>query len=342
MTEIIEIDGAIGGGSVLRLGVPLAIALGKSLRITNIRQVRERRKGIQVQHLTGLTFLSQLTGSQLLGASIGSSELFLTPGKNLPPMNILPKINIPTAAAVSLVIQILSNYVFASKNPLAFEFEGGGTHVKHSPNFDILMKVNKPLFELFGLRMHIQLQRPGFYPKGGAKGRVFLEPIPVPKTILTSGELKHIEVISSASDSLRSQKIAEKQLTGFRSILSYNQGFSGYAEADDSGSTCSSILSFEGNSLKGLAVVGTKNSSPNEIGKEAAKITQDEIENTASVDEQLADQLILPLAFAPSGSSYTFDKIYEHVETNLGVMRYFLGDIFKLEKEEKIYRLTRL
>ena len=120
------------------------------------------------------------------------------------------------------------------------------------------------------------------------------------------------------------------------------EGFSGYAEADDSGSTCSSILSFEGNSLKGLAVVGTKNSSPNEVGKEAATITKDEIQNTASVDEQLADQLILPLAFAPSGSSYTFDKIYEHVETNLGVMRHFLGDIFKLEKEENIYRLTRL
>ncbi|MFX1508027.1 MAG: RNA 3'-terminal phosphate cyclase, partial [Promethearchaeota archaeon] len=108
MSEIVEIDGTIGGGSVLRLGVPLAIALGKSLRVTNIRQVRERRKGIQIQHLTGLNFLSQLTGSQLLGGSIGSSEIYLTPGNIAPPMDVLPKLQVPSAAAVSLIIQILS------------------------------------------------------------------------------------------------------------------------------------------------------------------------------------------------------------------------------------------
>ena len=98
MAEIVEIDGTIGGGSVLRLGVPLAIALGKSLRITNIRQVRERRKGVQIQHLAGLNILSQLTGSQLIGASIGSSEIYLTPGINSPPMTVLPKIQIPTSS----------------------------------------------------------------------------------------------------------------------------------------------------------------------------------------------------------------------------------------------------
>ena len=342
MTEIIEIDGTIGGGSVLRLGIPLAIALGKSLRITNIRQVRERRKGLQIQHLTGLNFLSQLTGSQIMGATIGSSEIYLTPGKKSPPVDMLPRIEIPTAAAVSLIIQILSNYVFVSRKPLAFEFEGGGTHVAHSPNFDILLQVNKPLFELFGLRMHIQLLRPGFYPSGGAKGRVMLEPITFSKVILQTGKVQSVEVISSATVPLRSKKVAERQLSGFRRTLKPDKEFAGYADANDQGFACSAIIRYEGNSLKGIAQVGSQKVTPEDLGKKTAKETSKEKLSQAVVDEQMADQLILPLALSPIGSSYTFDTLYEHVETNLKVITHFFGDVLNLQKEQSVYRLTRV
>ncbi|MFX1507887.1 MAG: RNA 3'-terminal phosphate cyclase, partial [Promethearchaeota archaeon] len=258
-----------------------------------------------------------------------------------PPMDVLPKLQVPSAAAVSLIIQILSNYVFASKKPLAFEFEGGGTHVAHSPNFDILLLVNKPIFELFGVRMHIQLLKPGFFPKGGAQGRIMFEPIPFTKIILSTGEVKSIEVISNAAASLRSQQTAQKQLNGFRSILQPSKELAGYAEADNPGYACSSIIKYEGNSLKGLAMVGSQSSTPEDIGKETARMTQKELQNPATVDEQLADQLILPLAMAPSGSSYTFDKLYEHVETNLKVIRHLMGEVLDLQPEEKIYRLSR-
>ncbi|OLS26803.1 MAG: RNA 3'-terminal phosphate cyclase [Candidatus Heimdallarchaeota archaeon LC_3] len=341
MSEIIEIDGTIGGGSVLRLGIPLAIALGKSLRITNVRQVKERRKGLQVQHLTGLNFLTQLTGSQLLGASIGSPEVYLTPGNTTPPPNFLPKIQVPTSAAVSLIIQIVSNYVFASRKPIGFEFEGGGTHVSYSPNFDVLLQVNKPLFEMFGLKMHIQLVKPGFFPQGGAMGRVYMEPVPLSKTILTSGEIESIDVISSASSSLRAQKVAEKQISGFKSVLKPDRTFAGYADSVNPGYACSGIIKYKSKSFKGVAKVGGQNDSPIDIGKETAKMTKDERDNPASVDEQLADQLILPLAFAPSGSQYTFDKMYEHVDTNLKVIKYLMGDILDLQKENGIFFLTK-
>ena len=117
--------------------------------------------------------------------------------------------------------------------------------------------------------------------------------------------------------------------------------FAGYAEADNPGYVCSSIIKYEGNTLKGLAMVGSQSSTPEDVGKETAIMTQKELHNPGTVDEQLADQLILPLAMAPSGSSYTFDKLYEHVETNLKVINAFLGDILNLQKENAIYRLTK-
>ena len=345
MSSHIDLDGTIGGGSVIRLAIPLAIAMGKSLRVTNIRQLKERRTCLQIQHLTGFDFLAQLTGSQLMGNTIGSPELFLTPGKLTPPTNFLPKIKIDTSAAVSLIIQILSNYVFASRKPIGFEFEGGGTHIKHSPNFDILQQVNKPLFELFGVRLHIQLVRPGYYPQGEGLGRVFLEPIPAPtsKIVLTTGNVKSIEVYSYASSNLRAQQVAEKQLSGFKSVLKPTKEYTGYATATSSGYSCSVVVKYTGNSIKGIAEIGGQSDSPEEVGKETALLTKKTIENVATVDEQLADQLILPLAFAPSGSEYTFDNMYEHVNTNLTVIKQILGDnVIKVQKEGMIYRLTKI
>lgn len=343
MVKIIEIDGSIGGGSVLRLGIPLAIALGYELRITNVRQF-STPPGLQVQHLTGLNFLTQLTGSQLLGANIGSSELYLIPGSTPPPMNHLPKIQVPTAAAISLIIQTLSNYVFASRLPLAFEFEGGGTHVSYSPNFDVLLHVNKPLFEYFGLRLHIQLQRPGFYPKGGALGKVMMEPIPFSKLVLKSSAVKEIDIISSASEDLRVKKVAEAQIRGFLSVFkSVNKKFAGYAQTPSSGFACSAIIRYTGNSLKGIAGIGDKKTSGEENGRKTAEETIEELKNPASVDEQLADQLILPLCFTPSGSSYTFDKMHAHVKTNLEVVKRILGDILDLNylESEELFLLRK-
>ncbi|MHA2096076.1 MAG: RNA 3'-terminal phosphate cyclase, partial [Candidatus Hodarchaeales archaeon] len=166
--------------------------------------------------------------------------------------------------------------------------------------------------------------------------------IPFSKVILTTGSMANIEVFSSAAASLRAQKTSEKQLSGFRSILKPNKEFAGYAEADNPGSACSAIIKYDGNSLKGVAQVGRQSSAPEDLGKETAKMTSQEIRNPATVDEQMADQLILPLAFAPSGSSYTFEKLYEHVETNLKIIKHFLGDILELKKEGTVYRLIKL
>lgn len=345
MSSHIDIDGTIGGGSVIRLAIPLALALNKSIRVTKIRQVKERRTGLQIQHLTGLNFLAQLTGSQLMGNTIGSPELYLTPGNLTTPTDFLPKIKVESAAAISLIVQILSNYVFASRKPIMFEFEGGGTHIRHSPNFDILLHVNKPLFELFGVRLHIQLTRPGYYPVGGALGRIFLEPITPPqqKVILTTGPVKSIEVFSYASADLKSKLVAEKQLSGFKSILNPTKEYTGYANASSSGYSCSAVVKYEANSIKGIAEIGGQSDSPEDIGRKTAELTKKTIDNVATVDEQLADQLILPLAFAPSGSEYTFDNMYEHVNTNITVIKQILGEnVIKVQKEGTLYRLTKI
>ncbi|MCH8905845.1 MAG: hypothetical protein IH840_02060 [Candidatus Heimdallarchaeota archaeon] len=335
------IDGGVGGGSVLRVGVPLALALNKSINVINVRRKRKRR-GLRTQHLTGLQLLCQLTGSYLEGGAIGSSEITVRPNFTFVSPNKHPMIQLPTSAAVSLIIQTLSNYVFASRKPIGFDFIGGGTHVSFSPNFDVLLHANKPLFEMFGLRLHIQLMKPGFYPIGGGMGRIYMEPVPFSKIELQGGKVEEIFVISNGSSDLRRDTIAEKHVAGFKSVFPEARSSVGYADAESSGSSCSAIIKFDSGAIKSVARMGGSGLDPVDVGRRTAQAAQKEIKSPAALDEQLSDQLILPLAYSPSGSTYTFEKIYPHIEANLDVVNQILGDVIKLEQNDGYYSLFKI
>ncbi|OLS24111.1 MAG: RNA 3'-terminal phosphate cyclase [Candidatus Heimdallarchaeota archaeon LC_2] len=338
----IVIDGSIGGGSVLRVGVPLAIALNKPIHVYNIRQHRQK-KGLRTQHLTGLQLLCQLTGSVLEGGSIGSSQIKVYPHQIFVPDKQHPMIQLPTSAAVSLIIQTISNYVFVSGKPIGFDFVGGGSHVNWSPNFDILMGVNKPLFEMFGLKMHIQLMKPGFYPEGGSMGRIYLEPTAKSKVILESGKVTEIEVISNASNHFRNDKVAERQIAGFKSIIpEVTKELVGYADSVSMGSACSAIIRYETGTIKGVARIGQEGLKPEDIGRRTAKAANVEIANKGSLDEQLADQLLLPLAFLPSGSQYSFERMFPHIDANFKVVQHILGNVLKIWKENEVFYVEKI
>lgn len=340
---MIELDGKLGGGSVLRVGIPLALALGKPIHIINIRHARPR-KGLQTQHLVGINMLSTLTGCQIHGATIGSSEITVIPGipqRAITPQN-LPKIQIPTAASVALVIQTLSNYAFAARRAVGFEFSGGGSHVNFSPNFDVLVRVNAKLFELFGLKMWVQLLKPGFYPKGGALGRIYMQPISFEKINLDASEFVGIDLVSNASSSLQSRKIAERQINGFKSVISdVDEVFSGYAPSLSPGSSLSAIIKYQ-NSIKAVARNGDPRLNPEELGERTARATQKELRSKAAVDEQIADQLLVPLAFSPVGSSYTFEKMVQHIDTNLKVIKQILGDQLTVTQDDDYFMVQRV
>lgn len=339
--DTIVIDGSIGGGSVLRVGVPLAIALNKPIHVYNIRQHRQK-KGLRTQHLTGLQLLCQLTGSVFEGDSIGSSEITIYPHQIFVPDKQHPMIQLPTSAAVSLIVQTLSNYVFVSQKPIGFDFVGGGSHVNWSPNFDVLMEVNKPLFEKFGLRLHAQLMKPGFYPEGGAMGRIYMEPLDRKKVVLETGEVEAIDIISNASTHLRNQKTAERQIAGFKSVIpDVKKELVGYADSVSSGSACTSIIRYDSGTVKGVARIGQDGIKPEDTGRRAAQAAKKEIANKGSLDEQLADQLILPLALLPSGSKYSFERIFPHIDANYKVVKSILGDVLHMWQEDDIYYLEK-
>lgn len=65
------------------------------------------------------------------------------------------------------------------------------------------------------------------------------------------------------------------------------------------------------------------------VGKQAAKSLHDFIKSGAAVGRHLADQLLLPMALAGSGS-FTTMVSDNHVPTNIGVIEKFLPVRFEI------------
>lgn len=340
----IEIDGSIGGGSVLRVAVPLALGIKKSIRINNIRANR-KNPGLRQQHLLGLELLAEITGSKLHGGAVGSTTIEFIPNqsnKHKPKVQI----NIPTAASVSLILQALSNYAFVSRNDLELVFDGGGSHTNWSPNLDYVKYVTNPIFQKFGQTIEIHLVRTGFYPKGGANGIIKVKTQSSGSLInLEGSKAKNIEIILVASDKLQKANVLERQLTHLSDNLGKEYNImtnSRYEDTASVGTSVTVILKHSSSVPKGISKLGEKGVSSEKI---AARIYEEyikNISNLSAVDEYMADQLILPLAFCKSGSSITIPSVTKHVRVNLDIVNSILGKCIKVQENSDFSRLTRL
>ena len=76
----IQIDGSQGegGGQILRTALSLAIITGQSIQIKNIRAKR-KTPGLMRQHLTAVNAAAAISGAEVNGAQVGSTELSFTP-----------------------------------------------------------------------------------------------------------------------------------------------------------------------------------------------------------------------------------------------------------------------
>src|SRR5262249_35132558 len=118
---------------------------------------------------------AQIGRAALKGASKGSTELTFEPGE-VRPGNY--SFDVGTAGATSLVLHTI--YL-----PLALRATApcevtliGGTHVDHSPSYHFLESTWRGYLGAMGLHVRLQMDRPGFYPRGGGLVRAVIQPCP--------------------------------------------------------------------------------------------------------------------------------------------------------------------
>jgi hypothetical protein len=78
VAELVQVDGSIGGGQILRSALSLSALTGRPFVIEQIRKQRER-PGLLRQHLTAVRAAAEICDAEVLGGELGSTRVQFHP-----------------------------------------------------------------------------------------------------------------------------------------------------------------------------------------------------------------------------------------------------------------------
>ncbi len=324
--DAIELDGSRGegGGQILRTALSLSLLTGRPFRMTKIRANRSQ-PGLRPQHLKAVEAAALLGNAHVIGAAVGAREL------TFEPLDYVPcdlAVDIGTAGSTGLILQTLHL-------PLAMRAEDsisvvltGGTFNPMAPPFSFLETTWRGYLAAFGMPLELSMPAAGFYPRGGGKIEAVIAPAtPAPYVHAERGPLRKLHGVagvSNLSDDIarRMQKRAGSRLAG--------KGFSCEIElvrwpGAGQGAAIALIAEHEGNVPATFVGLGERGKPSEAVAEEAVdQLLNFEAVDDAAVDLHSADQILLPLAFAPGRSEFSVSEVTGHLRTNVETIGAFL------------------
>lgn len=330
---MIEIDGSLGegGGQVLRTSLSLSILMGQPFTITRIRAGRPK-PGLQPQHLAAVRAAAQICQAQVTGDYVNSQALTFTPGRVQPGAY---RCDIGTAGATSLVLQTLWLPLALAGGPSSVTVTGG-THVPWSPCYHYLAWQWLPTLRRIGLTGELKLDLAGFYPQGGGILQAAIEPAGAmpPLRLTERGALKGIRGLSLVAN--LDMGIAERQRDrALRRLADRHKRIEIETDelwANTKGTALILLAEFR-LSAACYAALGAPGKRAEQVADEACLWLERFLAGVGAVDEYLADQLLLPLAFADGVSEYRTAKVTDHLRTNAEVIRAFGAAEIEIDRE---------
>ena len=336
MTKMIQIDGTEGGGQMLRTALSLAMITGQPFRIINIRGKRPK-PGLMRQHLTCVRAACEISDGTADGAEIGSTELVFRAGKIRAGSYRFP---IGTAGSTSLLFQTLFPALLYADGPATLRLEGG-THNPMAPPFEFLDHVFLPALRTMGAESTISLVETGFAPAGGGMVEASIQPCAklAPLDLHERGEMKSLRIrvpIRHLSEDIGT-RIMESAL---KLLPCEDAAIDRREPGPGRGVACLVSATFEhvNELISGLGEFGV---SAESVGQRAGKAMRNHLGSGIPVGRWLADQLLLPMALAGSGS-FTTVLPDPHVATNITVIEKFLPVKFQIDSSDRSRRIIRL
>lgn len=324
---MITIDGSEGegGGQVLRYAAALSLLTGEPFTIADIRGGR-KKPGLMRQHVTALEAACAIGGAECSGLAVGSAELSFRPGSVTPGEYHFA---VGTAGSTGLVLQTVLVPLMMADAPSRLVIEGG-THAMAAPPFEFLQKSLLPVLSRMGPGLSIALDRHGFYPRGGGRIVVDIDPAPlqaiecIERGAFVQGK---VEALVSGIPF----EIAERELAAARKVLSDwpEDVFAMVQLPADLGPGNTLLVEAEFEHVTEVMSGFGKLGVPAErLAKTAAKRMAGYIASQAFAGPYLQDQLLLPFAMA-GGGAFTSVRLSEHTRTAMRLIERFAGRGFK-------------
>ncbi len=318
---MITIDGSEGegGGQVLRTALGLSLLTGKAFKIYNIRAGR-KKPGLMRQHQTAVKAAIEISGASAHGDALGSQALEFTP-KSVKAGNYC--FSVGTAGSCILVLQAILPPLLVADKPSCLTLEGG-THNPYAPPFEFLADSFLPILARMGANVSVQLERAGFYPAGGGRLTVMIEPVKrwVVPDIMERGNI-HAQKGRILLSSLP-HHIGERELKTVKAKLGWNPSCLSIEGVDSRGPGNMVVLSVQSDALtETFTGCGQKGVKAERVASRTCKQLRRYISSEACVGVYLADQLLIPMAMA-GGGRFTTLKVSQHFLTNAQIIKRFL------------------
>ncbi len=318
---MITIDGSFGegGGQILRTALALSLVTGKPFTIEQIRANR-KKPGLLNQHLTAVRAAAEVGGAAVEGDSLRSGFLVFEPGEVRAGDY---HFDVGTAGSTTLVLQTVLPALILAGGPSQLRLEGG-THNMNAPPFDFLQKAFLPLLERMGPKFEAILERPGFYPAGGGRAAIRIEPAEklYPLQLLDRGKL--VRQSACAVVSRLPMHIAQREVDTIRRKLSWRKEWVTTEEVEADGPGNMVTVEVQSQHVTELfAGFGRIGMPAERVATGVAREVKRYLESGAPVGEHLADQLLVPLAIAGAGSFRTL-CLSGHTTTNIQTIQRFL------------------
>jgi RNA 3'-terminal phosphate cyclase (ATP) len=337
---MITIDGSEGegGGQVLRNACALSLVTGQPFVIDNVRGGREK-PGLMRQHMTAIEAACAIGRTECEGLAIGSSRIAFRPGRVQPGDYTF---SVGTAGSTGLVLQtvLLPLALADGRSRLVLE---GGTHGAMAPPFEFITRTFLPIVERMGPKFSARLSRHGFYPRGGGRIEIEIEPAPLRsiECVERGAPTGHAgqALVASLTDeiAMRLIKAARKELPGWD-----EQTFTIRELPADQGPGVVLLLdaAFE-HVTEVVAGFGKLGLSAEKLGHTAGKRMAGYLASGAFAGPYLQDQLLLPFALA-GGGAFTSVKVSEHTRTAADIVHRFTGREVQFSERSSGERLVEI
>ena len=311
-----------GGGQIVRSALTLSMILGMPVRIENIRAGR-KPPGLRPQHLTAIQAAAEICDAQVTGASVNSETITFEPGGPVRAGEY--EWTIGTAGAVTLVIQTILLPLALAEGESMLRVHGG-THVPNSPSGHYLRDVYAPILLGMGVDLEIHLEMYGWVPEGGGLISVYLAGNSelVGQNMLHRGPIERVcgTAVGCNLPSHIPQRIANRALNLLEPLD---------APLDIRPCRTRSISTGAGlflsaeyvNGRGGFDVLGRKGVASEVVAEQAVNAMLEFHDHSASVDQHLADQLVIPFALAEGESVFCTPSLTPHLLTNIAVVEAF-------------------
>ncbi|MEO7099758.1 MAG: RNA 3'-terminal phosphate cyclase [Luteolibacter sp.] len=336
MSKPIQLDGTHGGGQMLRTALSLAMITGQPFRMTNIRGKRQK-PGLMRQHLTCVKAACEISDGTADGAEIGSTEIVFRAGKL---RGASYQYAIGTAGSTTLLLQTLLPALLHADGPSTLRLEGG-THNPLAPPFEFIDRVFLPALRRMGAEARVSLVQSGFAPAGGGVIECEIRPCAklAPIELHERGDLTSMNLRVPIRN--LNASIGNRMLAAALDQFPCEDASLEVREPGPGRGVCCLYEARFKNAAELSSSFGESNVTAERVGRRAAKNLQDFIGSQAPVGRHLADQLLLPIALAGSGS-FTTIVPDAHVPTNISIIEKFLPVKFSIDEGERGRRIIRV